>query len=133
MNTHTDDYSDFQAEATASETWARSPRVIRGVGELPLIPTTVTLISGPLGDARRNADINARVCAEAILLRPRPRGQRAPVFRIVPVGSVVNVNEHVDGAHPLGHLILILILIRHLRADQTALPDHERRRQTIRD
>jgi hypothetical protein len=57
-NTHTDDYSDFQAEAAASE---RNLLVLFEAGVIPLRPsascpfisTTLTLISGHLGDDRR--------------------------------------------------------------------------------
>ncbi|KAJ7914406.1 hypothetical protein B0H13DRAFT_2325291 [Mycena leptocephala] len=72
-NTHTDDDSDFQAEATASK---RNPLILfearyihRRVAHSFRLPyhSSASLY---LGDARRNADINA--CTESILLRASP-------------------------------------------------------------
>jgi hypothetical protein len=92
----------LQAEATASD---RNLLVLFGAlhpsaGRPSSRPPKHSSASLYLGDARRNADINTPASVRRRSSSgPSARGQRAPVFRIVPVGSIVN--KHVDGVRPL--------------------------------
>ncbi|KAJ7828866.1 hypothetical protein B0H13DRAFT_1916822 [Mycena leptocephala] len=100
------------AEATASE---RNLLVLFEAG----VTLDVTQTSTPASVRRRSSS------------GPRPRGQRAPVFRIVPVGSVVNINKHVDGVRPRQTFYIPPFLEREHEktgywSDQTALPGRRR-------